>query len=128
MDETYVKVGGQWKYLFLAVDKHGHLIDFMLSERRNNRAAQRFLSKAVTIMQNWTPTSITTDKLLSYPQAIKRLKHDGQLPEKTFSERTPYLTRPRVDLPALAALQFTSCCVPWRPFYVQRALLTRPLG
>ena len=30
MDETYVKVGGQWKYLFRAVDKHGRLIDFML--------------------------------------------------------------------------------------------------
>ncbi len=32
VDETYVKVGGQWKYLFRAVDKHDHLIDFMLSD------------------------------------------------------------------------------------------------
>ena len=31
MDETYVKVGGKWKYLFRAVDKHGRLIDFMLN-------------------------------------------------------------------------------------------------
>ncbi len=30
VDETYVKVGGRWKYLFRAVDKHGRLIDFML--------------------------------------------------------------------------------------------------
>jgi transposase-like protein len=30
VDETYVRVGGQWKYLFRAVDKHGELIDFML--------------------------------------------------------------------------------------------------
>ncbi len=35
VDETYVRVGGKWKYLFRAVDKHGQLIDFMLSDRRN---------------------------------------------------------------------------------------------
>jgi transposase-like protein len=34
VDETYVKVGGRWKYLFRAVDKHGRLIDFMLADRR----------------------------------------------------------------------------------------------
>jgi transposase-like protein len=34
VDETYVRVGGKWKYLFRAVDKHGQLIDFMLSDRR----------------------------------------------------------------------------------------------
>ena len=33
VDETYVRVGGKWKYLFRAVDKHGQLIDFMLSEQ-----------------------------------------------------------------------------------------------
>jgi IS6 family transposase len=38
-----VKVGGRWKYLFRAVDKHGRLIDFMLADRRNTRAAHRFL-------------------------------------------------------------------------------------
>jgi hypothetical protein len=32
-----VKVGGRWKYLFRAVDKHGRLIDFMLADRRNQR-------------------------------------------------------------------------------------------
>ena len=33
VDETYVRVGGRWKYLFRAVDKHGQLIDFMLEHR-----------------------------------------------------------------------------------------------
>ena len=51
VDETYVKVGGPWKYLFRAVDKHGRLIDFMLLERRNTGAAHPFLSKAVTTMR-----------------------------------------------------------------------------
>lgn len=51
LDETYVKVGGRWKYLFRAVDKHGRLIDFLLSDRRNTRAAHRFLVKALTTMR-----------------------------------------------------------------------------
>jgi IS6 family transposase len=59
-------------YLFRAVDKHGLLIDFMLLQRRSRRAAHRFLSKALTTMRNWPPSSITTDKLRSYPEAIER--------------------------------------------------------
>jgi transposase, IS6 family len=34
VDETYVRVGGRWQYLFRAVDKHGRLIGSMLSGRR----------------------------------------------------------------------------------------------
>src|SRR5512135_231573 len=49
VDETYVRVGGKWKYLFRAVDKHGRLIDFMLSDRRNTKAARRFLAKALKV-------------------------------------------------------------------------------
>ena len=70
---------GAWKYLFRAVDKTGRLIDFMLSDRRNMRAAHRFLGKALKTMRNWPPTSITTDKLGSYPKAIQRLQRDGHL-------------------------------------------------
>ena len=53
VDETYVRVGGKWKYLFRAVDKHGQLIDFMLSERRNTGAAYRFLRKALRTMSDY---------------------------------------------------------------------------
>ena len=91
VDETYVKVGGRWKYLFRAVDKHGVLIDFMLSERRNTCAAHRFLAKALTAMRNWPPSSITTDKLRSYPEAIERLKRDGQLSRETRHRTSKYL-------------------------------------
>jgi transposase, IS6 family len=68
VDETYVKVGGQWKYLFRAVDRHGRLIDFMLLDRRNTCAAHRFLGKALKTMRNWPPHSITTDKLDPIPR------------------------------------------------------------
>ena len=32
MDETYIKVQGEWTYLYRAVDKGGKTIDFMLSK------------------------------------------------------------------------------------------------
>jgi transposase-like protein len=57
--------------LFRAVDKHGQLIAFMLSDRRN--AAYCFLPKALKTISDHPPSSITTDKLASYPKAILRL-------------------------------------------------------
>jgi IS6 family transposase len=74
VDETYVRVGGQWRYLFRAIDKHAQLIDFMLSDCRNTRAAYRFLRKALKMMGDYPPFSITTDMLASYRRAILRLK------------------------------------------------------
>ena len=73
VDEAYVRVGGAWNYLFRNVDKMGRLIDLRLSDRRNTRAAHRFLGKALKTMRNWPPVSITTDKLGSYRKAIGRL-------------------------------------------------------
>ena len=84
-------MGGRWKYLFRAVDKHGRLIDFTLLERRNTHAARQFLSKAVIPMQNWPPTSITTDKFHSYPEAIARLKRNGRLSNDTRHRTSKYL-------------------------------------
>ena len=54
------------------------LIDFMLSDRRNTNAACRFLAKALKVMRNWPPVSITTDKLGSYPKALRRLKQRAE--------------------------------------------------
>jgi IS6 family transposase len=59
------------------------LIDFMLLDRRNTCAAYRFLGKALKMMRNWPPHSITTDKLGSYPKAIRRLQREGKLPQDT---------------------------------------------
>ncbi|HEX4430217.1 MAG TPA: IS6 family transposase, partial [Frankiaceae bacterium] len=60
MDETYVKVRGNWKYLYRAVDKAGATVDFLLTAKRDRRAALRFLRKAIN--QNGTPRKITIDK------------------------------------------------------------------
>ena len=47
MDETYLKVKGQWYYLYRAVDKTGQTIDFLLTAQRDEPAAKRFLTKAI---------------------------------------------------------------------------------
>ena len=91
VDETYVRVGGKWKYLFRAVDKHGRLIAFMLSDRRNTDAAYRFLRKAIKAMSTYPPSSITTDKLASYPRAILRLQDEGLLPKDVVHRTSKYL-------------------------------------
>jgi transposase-like protein len=91
VDETYVRVGGRWKYLFRAVDKHGQLIDFMLSDRRNTKAAYRFLRKAAKTMSGCPPVSITTDKLASYPKAIRRLIREGHLAHHVEHRTSKYL-------------------------------------
>jgi transposase, IS6 family len=64
MDEYLHPRRGNWKYLFLAVDKHGRLIAFMLSDRRNTTAAYRFLRKALRAVSDDPPSSITTDNWL----------------------------------------------------------------
>ena len=91
VDETYVRVGGCWKYLFRAVDKHGQLIDFMLSDRRSAKAAYRFLRKALKMMSDYPPCSITTDRLASYPKAIRRLQSEGLLSKDVEHRTSKYL-------------------------------------
>ncbi len=60
VDETYIKVKGQWKYLYRAVDKEGNTVDYLLTAKRDRKAAKRFLCKA--IKSNDEPTKINIDK------------------------------------------------------------------
>jgi len=60
LDETYVKVKGVWKYLYRAVDKAGATVDFLLTAKRDCKAALRFLRTAIRC--NGTPKKITIDK------------------------------------------------------------------
>src|SRR5206468_1808965 len=69
MDETYIKVEGQWYYLYRAVDKHGQTIDFLLTEHWDTEAALRFLKKA--IRRNGLPETITIDGSEANEAAIK---------------------------------------------------------
>ena len=69
MDETYIKVKGEWKYLYRAVDKQGQTIDFLLTEHRDKEAALRFLKKA--IRRNGLPEKIIIDGSDAHEAAIK---------------------------------------------------------
>jgi putative transposase len=65
VDETYIKVAGQWQYLYRAIDRDGNLVDVYLSETRDQEAAV-----AVT---GTTPDKVTTDKHASYPPALEEV-------------------------------------------------------
>src|SRR5476651_2818720 len=60
VDETYVKVKGQWKYLYRAVDKAGNTVDFLLRAHRDKAAARRYFEKAIE--QSGEPETITVGK------------------------------------------------------------------
>ena len=74
MDETYIKVKGQWRYLYRAVDKQGQTIDFLLTEHRDEEAARRFLKKA--IRRHGVPEKITIDGSAANEAAIKRYNEE----------------------------------------------------
>ena len=60
MDETYIKIKGEWHYLYRVVDKSGDTIDFMLSKNRDEAAARAFFTKAIGT--NGLPETVTIDK------------------------------------------------------------------
>jgi transposase-like protein len=60
VDETYDKISGRWSYLYRAIDQHGQVIDVMLSQRRDLRAAKAFFGRALAV--GVTPTEVTTDR------------------------------------------------------------------
>ena len=67
-DETYVRVKGAWKYLYRAVDKAGATADFLLTARRDRKAALRFLRKAIG--RHGVPEKISIDKSGAHTAAI----------------------------------------------------------
>jgi putative transposase len=70
VDETYLKVQGRWVHLYCAIDRSGALVDVLLSETRDMKAARAFFrsAKAATAI---TPARVTTDGHDSYPKAIR---------------------------------------------------------
>ena len=74
VDETYIKVKGQEKYLYRAVDSTGQTIDFLLTAKRDAAAAKRFFRKVFRSSCNPIPRVINVDKNPAYPAAMRRLK------------------------------------------------------
>jgi transposase-like protein len=75
MDETYIKVAGQWKYLYRAVDRAGDTVDYLLTAKRDKAAARRFLERAINLHD--VPEKITIDKSGANTSAIESVKTDA---------------------------------------------------
>lgn len=75
MDETYVKVAGQWKYLYRAVDRDGDTIDFLLRAKRDRAASRHFLERAIDL--HGVPEKITIDKSGANTAAIQSVNDDS---------------------------------------------------
>jgi putative transposase len=80
MDETYVKVSGQWKYLYRAVDKAGNTVDFLLRAHRDKAAARRYFEKAIDL--NGTPETVTIDKSGANLAALQAINAERETPIK----------------------------------------------
>ncbi|TQV83318.1 IS6 family transposase [Denitrobaculum tricleocarpae] len=92
VDETYVKVRSKWVYLYRAMDKFGNTIDFYLSATRNNKAAKRFLAKALRALKDWAKLhTINTDKAPTFGAANSELKADRKCPKETKHRQVKYL-------------------------------------
>ena len=70
VDETYLKVRDRWTHLYRAIDRDGNLIDAMLSEHRDMRAAKAFFRLAKATM-GLRPEQVTMDGHSSYLTAIR---------------------------------------------------------
>src|SRR5712691_5274673 len=117
MDETYIKIKGAWYDLYRAVDKQGHTIDFLLTEQRDERAAKRFLTKA--IRRHGVPEKITIDgsaaneaAITSYNEehgtaiAIRKIKYLNNIVEQDH-RAVKRVTRPMLEFKSFEAAQST---------------------
>lgn len=89
MDETYIKIKGQWKYLYRAVDTTGQTIDFLLTAKRDSAAALRFFRKA--IRHHGEPDVVTLDKSGANTAALTTLNAGREDDECIKVRQSKYL-------------------------------------
>ena len=77
MDETYIKIKGQWRYLYRAVDKFGKTVDFMVTKKRDKAAAKKFFRKA--FLDNGLPHRVNIDKSGANKAALDHYNKPGFL-------------------------------------------------
>jgi len=89
MDETYIRIKGEWLYLYRAVDKSGKTVEFYLSRNRDANAATAFLRRAMNSQR--IPTKITLDAYAASHRAVADLKENGELPKRVLIRTSKYL-------------------------------------
>src|SRR4051812_48680885 len=80
VDETSIKVKGQWMYLYRAVDSEGNTIVFYLNKTRDKRAVKCFFKKAFRSFHVSKPRVTTVDKNPAYPVTNQQLKQEKKVP------------------------------------------------
>ena len=99
VDELFIKIRGEFHFLWRAVDQDGDVIEVMVTKRRDRRAAKRFFRRALK-HQGQTPWQLITDKLRSYPAAIGTYSLPWSIEQantKTIGQKSPISTLPRVE-------------------------------
>ncbi len=91
IDETYIRIRGQWRYLYRAIDKHGNPVDFLLTAKRDLDAAKRFFRKMLTEQPLLAPDRIGTDGASTFPPAIVTATKEGLLPPNPLHYVTKHL-------------------------------------
>lgn len=91
VDETYIEIRGEWKYLYRAVDSEGNTLDFMLSAKRDSKAAARFFRKVLNAQPTQAPRVINVDKNAAYPVAMDALKEEETIAQETELRQNKYL-------------------------------------
>jgi transposase-like protein len=89
VDETYIRVRGEWKYLYRAVDKQGNTVDFLLSGHRDIEATKRFFTRAIN--KHGAPEKITVDGYAATHTAIDELREAALLPQNVIVRTSKYL-------------------------------------
>ena len=72
LDEVFIRIQGVQHYLWRAVDQGGVVLDILVQERRDGKAAKRFFKRLLKGLQ-YVPRVIVTDKLRSYGVAQRSL-------------------------------------------------------
>ena len=119
MDETYVKVAGQWKYLYRAVDRDGNTVDFLLRAKRDHAAARAFFERAIDL--HGMPDKITIDKSGSSTAAVASIQADSGLPIEM--RQSKYLNN-LVEQDHRAVKRITRPMLGFKTFRCARILIT----
>ena len=119
MDETYVKISGQWKYLYRAVDRDGDTVDFLLRAKRDHAAARAFFERAIDL--HGMPDKITIDKSGANTAAIASIQADSGLPVEM--RQSKYLNN-LVEQDHRAVKRITRPMLGFKTFGCARILIT----
>ena len=91
IDETYVRVGGAWKYLYRGVDSSGKTLDFLLRSKRDKAAAIAFFRKVLASSHTTSPRVMNVHKNPAYPDSFETVKQEELIRPRSYLRQCKYL-------------------------------------